>query len=238
MLVEQPPIVSFQAAAPVAEVAHTHAINIRIASSADCHAAVGALLHKMYTWRGYATDDGAAEAASRVTLYAESDRVPVGTMSLWLDRHGGLPADELYRDRLDLLRRQGRRLCEPSRLAIDPGMPKRVFAALIHVSYVYAHHLQGYSDYVIEVNPRHVAFYKRMLGFAELGGERACARVGAPAVLLRLPLEHMGAQIRQWGGRMEQGSGEKSFYPYFFGLREEASIVGRLAADGALGSAA
>jgi hypothetical protein len=240
MLVEQPPIVSFHAAAPAAEAVHAnaHAIHIRIADAADCPAAVGALLHKMYAWRGYATGDGAGQSASRVTLYAESNGVPVGTMSLWLDRHGTLPADELYGDRLDLLRRQGRRLCEPSRLAIDPGMSKRVFAALIHVSYVYAHHLQGFSDYVIEVNPRHVAFYKRMLGFAELGGERDCARVGAPAVLLRLPLEHMGAQIRQWGGRMEQGTGEKSFYPYFFAVRDEASIVGRLAAGGARGSAA
>ena len=240
MPVEPPPIVSFHAAAPAPELFHAnaHAVNIRIASSPDCQAAVRALLHKMYAWRGYATDHGTPESDNRMTLYAESNGALVGTMSLWLDRHGALPADELYGDRLELLRRQGRRLCEPSRLAIDPGMSKRVFAALIHVSYIYAHHLQGFSDYVIEVNPRHVAFYKRMLGFADLGGERACARVGAPAVLLRLPLEHMGAQIRQWGGRMEQGRGEKSFYPYFFAARDEAAIVGRLAADGARGSAA
>lgn len=230
MLVEQPPIVSFHAPA--------NAINIRIAGSADCQAATGRLLRKRYAWRGYATDNGTADSADTLTFYAETGGALVGTMSLWLDRHGALPADELYGDRLDLLRRQGRRLCEPSRLAIDPGMSKQVFAALIHVSYVYAHHLQGFSDYVIEVNPRHVAFYKRMLGFAELGGERACARVGAPAVLLRLPLEQMGAQIRQWGGRMAQGSRERSFYPYFFPLREEASIIGRLAAGGTQGSAA
>lgn len=240
MLVEQPPIVSFHAAAPAAEVIHANAsaINIRIASSAACHAAAGALIHKMYAWRGYALDSGAANAENRMTLFAEANGALLGTMSLWFDLHGGLPADELYRDRLDQLRRQGRRLCEPSRLAIDPGLPKRVFAALIHVSYIHAHHLHGYSDYVIEVNPRHVAFYKRMLGFADLGGERACARVGAPAVLLRLPLEYMGEQIRQWGGRLEQGGAAKSFYPYFFAPREEAAIVGRLAASGAQGSAA
>lgn len=234
MLIEQPPIVSFHATAPAA----ASAINIRIASTSDCHAAAAILLRKRYAWRGYAAGSGTADAADRLTLCAETDGALVGTMSLWFDRHGALPADELYGERLAVLRRQGRRLCEPSRLAIDPGMSKRVFAALIHVSYVYAHHLQGYSDYVIEVNPRHVAFYKRMLGFGELGGERACSRVGAPAVLLRLPLEHMGAQIRQWGGQTGAGSGEKSFYPYFFAVREEASIIGRLAACGAQGSAA
>ncbi|WP_183107380.1 hypothetical protein [Massilia sp. Dwa41.01b] len=116
-------------------------------------------------------------------------------MSLCLDMRGRLPADENFGDRLVLLRRQGRRLCEPSRLAIDPGMSRRVFAALIHISYLYANRLHGYTDYVIEVNPRHVAFYQRMLGFADFGGERPCSRVGAPAVLLRLPLDHMATQI-------------------------------------------
>jgi hypothetical protein len=144
-----------------------------------------------------------------VTFYAETDGDLVGTMSLCLDLHGRLPADENFADRLAPLRRAGRRLCEPSRLAIDRGMSKRVFAALIHISYLYAHKLHGFSDYVIEVNPRHVAFYQRMLGFADFGGERPCSRVGAPAVLLRLPLSHMGAQIREWGGRFDEPGAER-----------------------------
>jgi hypothetical protein len=239
MLVEEPPIVSFHAAAPVAGGICTgpSVVNIRIASTADCHAAATELLQKMYAWRGYAVDVASDASANKVTLYAETGGTLVGTMSLWFDRHGVLPADATYGDYLALLRRQGRRLCEPSRLAIDPGLSKRVFAALIHVSYIYAHHLHGFTDYVIEVNPRHVAFYKRMLGFADLGGERACARVSAPAVLLRLPLEHMGAEIRRWGGTMEQ-SCERSFYPYFFPVRDEPGIIGRLTADCAQGDAA
>lgn len=232
MLVEEPPIVSFHAAMPGAD-----PVNIRIARTADGHAAAGVLLKKMYAWRGYAVDGTVDEAANRITLYAETGGALVGTMSLWFDRTGRLPADATYGDHLALLRRQGRRLCEPSRLAIDAGLCKRVFAGLIHVSYIYAHHLHGFTDYVIEVNPRHVAFYKRMLGFGDLGAERACARVGAPAVLLRLPLEHMGAQIRRWGGCTEHGC-ERSFYPYFFSTREEPGIIARLTADCAQGSAA
>jgi hypothetical protein len=239
MLVEEPPLVSFHAAAPGAGALPpgTPTVNIRIASTAERHAAASVLLRKMYAWRGYAFDVAADAAANKITLYAETGGELVGTMSLWFDRHGELPADASYGDHLALLRRQGRRLCEPSRLAIDAGLSKRVFAALIHISYIYAHHLQGFTDYVIEVNPRHVAFYKRMLGFADLGGERACARVSAPAVLLRLPLEHMGAEIRRWGGTMEQ-SGERSFYPYFFPVRDEPGIIGRLTADCAQGDAA
>ncbi len=50
----------------------------------------------------------------------------------------GLPADENFEDKLDELRAQGRRLSEPSRLAMDDNVPQRVFASLIHISYIYA----------------------------------------------------------------------------------------------------
>lgn len=232
MLVEEQPIVTFHLGLeadleePVGE--DLQVINVRIASSAGRREAASRLLHKMYAWRGYAFEVDSDEAANKITLYAEAGGQLVGTMSLCFERGGALPADEVFRDRLDVLRREGRRLCEPSRLAIDKGMSKRVFAALIHISYVYAQHVRGCTDYVIEVNPRHVFFYKHMLGFADFGEERACERVGAPAVLLRLPLDYMGAQIRQWGGSMEQHGRGRSFYPYFFPACVEPGIAQRL----------
>ena len=247
MVVDEMPIASFQAPhmeAPRAprstassqppgspgEQVFTQLFNLRVALSSDAHADSGALVRRMYAWRGYTFENSAAGAPDKLTLYAETGGELVGTMSLCLDQGKSLPADENFRDRLDVLRRQGRRLAEPSRLAIDAGMSKRVFASLIHISFLYAHRLHGYTDYVIEVNPRHVAFYQRMLGFADFGGERACSRVGAPAVLLRLPLDEMGARIRRWGGSFEQHPGERSFYPYFFSASDEPDISARLAA--------
>ncbi|MDB5792663.1 MAG: long-chain N-acyl amino acid synthase [Massilia sp.] len=255
MLVDEMPIASFRtpplpvigegrprtpgttgtASSATAVHAASQVFNVRLAISAERHADAGVLLRRMYAWRGYAVEAGAREEGNKVTLYAETGGKLVGTMSLCLDWHGVLPADEHFGDRLDILRREGRRLCEPSRLAIDKGMSKRVFASLIHISYLYAHKLHGFTDYVIEVNPRHVAFYRHMLGFADFGAERQCSRVGAPAVLLRLPLDHMAAQIAKWGGTHEQRGGaqngaERSFYPYFFPVREEPGISARLAA--------
>ncbi|MES2317112.1 MAG: long-chain N-acyl amino acid synthase [Pseudomonadota bacterium] len=202
--------------------------HIRMANSAGRREAASLLIRKMYGWRGYAVDAGAPHEANKITLYAETGGVVVGTMSLCLDSDSLLPADENFGAELDVLRAQGRRLCEPSRLAIDKGVTKRVFASLIHISYIYAHNIHGFTDYVIEVNPRHVMFYKRMLGFADFGAERDCTRVGAPAVLLRLPLSEMGAQIAKWGGKMEQHGEERSFYPYFFPVHDEPGITGRL----------
>lgn len=236
-------IISFEAAAKLRDlvireqetgIAHTHPIDmqvfhIRMASTAGGREAAGLLLRKMYGWRGYDVDADSEHAPNRITLYAETEGTTVGTMSLCLDDPGiGLPADENFRDKLDELRVQERLLCEPSRLAIDKNVTKRVFASLIHISYIYAYNIHRYTDYVIEVNPRHVMFYKRMLGFREFGGERPCTRVGAPAVLLRLDLEYMGEQIRTFAGQMEQASGERSFYPYFFPLKDEPGITTRL----------
>ena len=203
--------------------------HIRMANSRGRREASSLLIRKMYGWRGYTVDPGIAHALNKITLFAETAGDTVGTMTLCLDNEEtGLPADDNFRDKLDVLREQGRRLCEPSRLAIEKGVSKRVFAALIHISYIYAHNIHRFTDYVIEVNPRHVMFYKRMLGFKDFGGERECTRVGAPAVLLRLDLAYMGEQIRKYGGRMEQHGGERSFYPFFFATWDEPGITERL----------
>ena len=246
MFQEELPIASFETPASVRELCigergdppgldhplDIQVFHIRLANSAGRREAASLLIRKMYGWRGYAFEANALHDSNKITLYAETGGTLVGTMSLCLDSRFGLPADDNFRDKLDGLRAQGARLCEPSRLAIDKGVTKRVFASLIHISYLYAHKLLGYTDYVIEVNPRHVMFYKRMLGFVDFGGERECSRVGAPAVLLHLPLAAMGAHIRQWGGLMEQHGDERSFYPYFFPVWDEPGITARLRAGG------
>jgi len=50
--------------------------------------------------------------------------------------------------------------------------------------------------YFIEVNPRHVRFYSKLLGFVATAGERFCERVQAPSVLLRLELKE---QLQMFG---------------------------------------
>lgn len=242
MLQEEQPIVTFESTEGLRDLCigeqgtdkaldhplDTQVFHIRMANSSGMREKASLLIRKMYAWRGYAFETSASHDPNKITLFAETGGMVVGTMSLCLDRDTSLPADDNFRDKLDELRAQGRRLCEPSRLAIDKGVTKRVFASLIHVSYIYAHNIHGFTDYVIEVNPRHVMFYKRMLGFSDFGEERACTRVGAPAVLLRLPLSQMGEQIKTWGGMMEQHGEERSFYPYFFPSRDEPGITDRL----------
>ena len=67
-----------------------------------------------------------------------------------------------------------------------------------------------------------------MLGFETLGEPRHNGRVNATAVLMRLRFTHAHEQIDRFGGRPELAGSERSLYPHFFSVNEEASIVGRL----------
>lgn len=216
---------------------HEHALDhksfkIRLADSHGQRSSASLLIDKMYSWRGYASPASLHENPNRITLVA-SDNSPagltIGTLTLGLDSKIGLLVDEMYQQEIDTLREQGCLVCELTKLAVDQtAASKKVLASLFHISYIYGRILNHVSDVFIEVNPRHVVFYKRMLGFNQAGEEKTCVRVNAPAVLLRLELDHVDRQIEKFGGKLEQFPGEKSLYPYFFSKKEEEGLTKRI----------
>ena len=103
-----------------------------------------------------------------------------------------------------------------------------VLGAIFHVACLYVINLHRCTDALIEVNPRHVRFYERMLGFKRFGEQRLDPAVGAPAVLMRLDLAHCAREIERLGGRRRSAEGERSFYPYFFGPDDARQILARL----------
>jgi hypothetical protein len=204
---------------------------IRAANSCGHRSSASILINKMYATRGYKTTGLPAQAApDRITLMAcEHDDDTMGTITIGFDAGKGLLVDDLFREEVDALRQQDRQVCEFTKLAMDSVVrSKRVLASLFHVAYIYAHRVKRYQDLLIEVNPRHVRFYERMLGFVVKGPERLNRRVNAPAVLLALDFAHAHEQIAKFGGRPHLGDVERSLYPYFFSVAEEAGIVGRL----------
>ncbi len=202
---------------------------IRLASSEERTKAASMLIQKMYSWRGYESGD-LKVTPNRITLLSFSDdQMVVGTCTLGLDSPAGLSSDEIYKDKIDELRATGCRVCELIKLAVDQNVKsKRVLASLFHIAFIYARPIHGFTDVVIEVNPRHVLFYEKMLGFRQFGEERMCSRVSAPAVLLRLEIDYMERQILKFGGKMEGAGKERSLYPYFFSKAEEQGITNRL----------
>jgi hypothetical protein len=156
--------------------------------------------------------------------------LPMATISIGFDSGEGLLVDGLYKEEIDVLRANGAKVCEFTKLAVDGAIrSKRVLATLFHIAYIYSHKMNGFSDLFIEVNPRHVRFYEQMLGFRQFGPERLNPRVNAPAVLLRLEFAHLATQLARFAGKPDLARVEKSLYPYGFSESEEVGVMRRLA---------
>jgi len=202
---------------------------IRLADTMGRRSSASMLIEKMYSWRGYQAT-GLDQRPNRVTLVASAAEQTIGTISIGFDSPVGLLIDQLYKEEIDGLRAAGHSVCEFTKLAVDASVKsKRVLASLFHIAHIFSHHVRGCSHLMIEVNPRHVKFYERMLGFGRIGEERLNPRVNAPAVLLQLELAYAHREIKRLGGHSELAATEKSLYPFFFSPTEEQGILGRLA---------
>lgn len=159
-------------------------------------AEAAALVSERYHWRGYETPgDGSDQRPSDTLVALQGGRVH-GTLTLGFDGPGGLRADHTFGAQLMVAREQGRTLVELTRLAVaaqSNGL--RILSALFALAYQRGRIAHGATDLVVEVNPRHVAAYRRLFGFTVASDERECGRVGAPAVLLWLDLHTLDRRL-------------------------------------------
>ena len=202
---------------------------IRSADTGGQRSSASILINRMYATRGYASRPLAdQDSPTRITLVASDHESTVATISVSFDSSDGLQVDTLFSQEVDALRQAGRLVCEFTTLAIDQFVrSRRVLASLFNVAYLYAHRVMGFDTLLIEVNPRHVLYYERMLGFKVMAPQRHSLRVGAPAVLLGINLSY----IREQGERFATLSGEskeRSLYPDWFSPSEEEAIFRRL----------
>ena len=198
--------------------------SVRRAATVVEYAETANLVKEMYSRRGYSTEGvvGMPRRDSVITLDAHDAEKVLGTVTVRIDtRSAGLLADALYAGEIDAFRARGRAVCEVSKLAVDPRFgSKEMMACLFQLAYLYSHVINRADDVFIEVNPRHAGFYKRMLGFHEIGELRNCPRVNAPAVLLHVELAFMREQIARHSGR-GSACAEKTLYPYFLSCNAE-----------------
>jgi len=173
-----------------------------IAVRPDQFCAAEELVGRRYAWRGYNTEAPGStpcspEDGSRVVLLAQHAGRLMGTLTVRRDATQGLLAENAYADQIQEMRAEGRRLGELVKLAIEEAVDWRAaLDALVQSAYLVTRVVQGLTDVVIEVNPRHVRFYRRVFGFVLAGAERFCERAGAPCVLLALDLERFGQRLQ------------------------------------------
>lgn len=170
-------------------------------SSRDLHAAAE-LVQRQYASRGYFADTdheqtAAARSIRQSVVLARSGSRVVGTVTVCIDSPAGLFVDEMYRDYADELRSDGRRLGEVVRLAVSHQHEtdsRKALASVFNAAHgvMVANRL---DDVFIEVNPRHIGFYRRALCFEVVGEERLCPRVNAPSVLLKMRVDDLTRRI-------------------------------------------
>lgn len=201
---------------------------IRISKLKRGRVQAGALVSHRYSSRGYQAPNLKKET-DLYTFIAYDEGELVGTVGVRLDSHTGLAADELYLGEIAGMRAQGFKLCEFTRLAVDKrAASKPVLAGLFHTAYLYASVMRGMTHAVIEVNPRHVTFYRRALSFEAIGPERMSSRVNAPAVLLCVSFATIADGLANYVGRPNDPGAEKSLFPYGFDGDEARGVLRRL----------
>lgn len=154
------------------------------------------LAYDVYSEKGYAFQHETKMETSvfdandkTLILMVENDKNEIiGSMSLYYDDGKLLPADSIFNEELNSLRNQGIKFAEVSRFVVrqDYQHQKDILISLINTIFIHAFRIMKIDEFVIEVNPRHVDYYKKLLGFVQFGNVKECPRVNnAPAVLLR-----------------------------------------------------
>jgi len=186
------------------------------------------LIQKRYAWRGYG-QVGIEDEPNQLTMNAELFGRVYATVTVNIDSPAGLAVDSTYAAEAAAFRARGRKICEFGRFAIDPtARSKRLIMSLVHLLYIYAYRVKGCTDILIEINPRHRAFYEKLLEFEQIGAERTCERVKAPAILMHASCEKIEQRLKAVGGRWRELPDEKSAYKFCLSPEEENELVSRL----------
>lgn len=191
------------------------------------------LRYNVYLEKGYALNNESkldvtsfdAKLNTLILLVANAKNEVVGSMSLYYDDFNFLPADTIFKDELNLLRKEGVKFVEVSKFVVrhDYQNQKEIILSLINTSFIHSFRIMNFDSFIIEVNPHHVVFYRRLLGFEQLGEIKECPRVNnAPAVLLICSKD-------KYLNAIDKGIFEKrSLYNYFLNKEIEHSIIAKL----------
>jgi hypothetical protein len=158
------------------------------------------LLHKIYLKMGIVNNNSNKLWLSiydalpeTTTLISEDSKGKIGgALTLVFDSHIGLPADELYKEEIDEIRKTGGQICEFISLGTRNGgkASLKIIAGLFYCAFLHAWQRKKTAILVITVHSRLEKFYCRKLSFEKIGPERNYAKVnGEPTVLLCLSLD-------------------------------------------------
>lgn len=215
-------------------------IHIKVANNLKQREAAYQLASETYKSCGYVNDfhtslhvqsyDIRSDTITFISLNHMGD--VVGSITVVSNKSGQLPSDQIFHNELSCLYQDGKIIVEATRFVTDKtrNNSKDVINNLLNQIFIYAISVLQADEMVIEVNPRHAGFYQRLLCFEKLGDEKPCDRVnGAPAVLLRVPLQLAKNKIEE--GRSNSKPDRKCLYHSFMSKLDETEAVQEIKKD-------
>ena len=184
------------------------------------------LINRRYSWRGYGGAHKLSNGANATTFVARRNDQLFGTLTLCADSDHGLNVDETFPDDMAFFRhKRNSTLCELTKFAVDYERDTlKVLASLFHFIFLYGTENAVGTDLLIEINPRHVAFYEKMLGFQRVGGLKTNRAVDAPSQLMWLSV----SEIPEWIESGRHKENRRSLYNYFYEPGQQAAIIREL----------
>ena len=194
----------------------TDEIEYKIAATREERESAFRLVYRAYTQTGLVPEN---PCGIRVTPYhllpttdtfnAVYDQRVICTVSLIADGEMGVPMASIFGPEIDALRAKGSKFGEVSCLADRRRQLARtlpVFVKLTRLMAQYSRH-HGMDRFLIAVHPRHARFYRRFMGFQQIGDLRTYPSVqNKPAVACCLDFEQIDRE-------------RPACYDHFFGER-------------------
>jgi len=169
------------------------------ASTLEERADAFGLVYKVYRGVGYGTSHRSGLWYSMYELLPQTITVVVrdqadavvAAVSIVQDSPIGLPADAIYKHKLDTWRAQGRQMSEVISLGVRDDIRGSAIMMTSLVNYVclIGLRLQGSSHFVITVVPRHLKFYCHSMMFEQASAIGFHEKTGVRCVLLTQDLE-------------------------------------------------
>ena len=209
---------------------------IKVANTLEEREAVFNLGYKIYLEKGFINKNPQerliqnydANNETVILIVQDKDKKIAGSVTLVFDGSSRLPAEKIYGDEIRTLRSSGNKMVELSRLVISPEYrnSKEILVLLFNYLAIYSYHVKKYSHLVVEVNPRHKNYYKTLLCFEEIGGEKPCPSVqNAPANLLCLPLRKYRSEVIRCNSLTESNKKDRTLYPFFIKSEQENLVA-------------
>ena len=208
-------------------------VYVKIAETRDELESAYTLIHRNYVKTGYMKPYPAGirvtifdfEPQSRTFIAVKNDKV-IATLTTVFDSRLMLPSNHLFYERLNTLRKDGKRICEISKLACCQENRHtwiQTLKLLFRASWIYASKVKQATDFCIMVEPKHVHFYQKYLLFHPISGvEKDPDANNALSVLMHLNLEDIENKYKDL---CTQGKRRLDLYNFFITniTREELS---------------